>query len=206
AAAGTAAGSVENARAQLALGTTRSGSLVGLNDQLTVGAGVDRASGNLDLSRGTAAGQFENAQLAVHRTQGIHVLGNDLNLTYGGQLNASGGGSIDARRGQAQGSVNLAGSSLDLGPLHLQAGDWAQAGARVDASRGAADLNVGGRSGFGGHVDLSRGELDLNLAGHNIDVAGGVRGGTNWLASQAAAAGQGISNGWHSLTSHLPHF
>ena len=210
AAAGTASGSVDNARAQLTLGTTRPGSLVGLpvgvNDQLTVGAGVDRASGSIDLGHGTAAGQFDNAQLAVHRTQGIHAFGNDLNLTYGGQLNASGGGSIEARKGQAQGSLNLAGSSLDLGPLHLQAGDWAQAGARVDASHGAADVNVGGRNGFGGHVDLSQGQLDLNLAGHNIDVAGGVRQGSHWLADQAASAGQGLSNGWHSLTSHLPHF
>jgi hypothetical protein len=184
-AAGTAGGSVDNARAQLALGGTRPGSLVGRNDQLTLGAGVDHASGNIDLAHGTAAGQFDNAQLAVHRTQGIHVLGNDLNLSYGGQLNASGGGSINAQRGQAQGSINLAGSSLDLGPLHLQAGNWAQAGA---------------------HVDLSQGQLEVNLAGHNIDVAGGVREGSHWLAGQAAAAGQGLSNGWHALTSHLPHF
>lgn len=204
--AGAASGRVDNARAQLTVGTTRPGSRVGINDQLTASAGVGQASGAVDLAHGTASGQFTDAQLALHRTQGIHVLGNDLNITYGGSVNASGGGSINAAQGQAQGNVNFAGSSLDLGPLHLRAGNWAQAAGGVDLRNGAANLNLGGANGIGGSVDLAHGQLDLNVAGHNIDVDGGIRQGTRWLGEQASSVGQGLSNGWHSLTSHLPHW
>lgn len=219
--AGAAAGRVDNARAELAFGTSRSGSpqgRLGYNDQLTASAGVGQASGSIDLARGAASGQFSDAQLGVHRTQGIHVLGNDLNVTYGGTLNASGGASLNAAQGQAQGSLNLAGSSLDLGPLHLRAGDWAQAAGGIDLKNGlkngAASLNLGGANGIGGHVDLAHGQLDLNVGGHNIDVAGGVRQATTWLGQEAAkeavsighGVGQGISNGWHALSSHLPRW
>lgn len=200
---GTASGSVDNARAQLSYGTTTPGgpwNLLGFNDRTTMGAGVDHASGNLDLAHGRASGEFQNASLDYHKTSGIRVFGNDLNVTYGGHLNATGGGSVDAAQGRAQGNINLAGSSLDLGPLHLQAGDWAQAQGGVDLRQGAANLQLGGRNGVGADMNLAQGNLDLNVLGHKIDVDQGIRNGANWVGDRVSDIGNGLSN----LASHIP--
>lgn len=90
-------------------------------------------------------------------------------------------GNVDPRHGAAQGSVNLAGSSIDVAGAHLTAGNWAQASGGVNASQGAANFNVGGQNGVGADVNLAHGNLDLNAFGHKIDVD------------------QGIRNAWHGL-------
>jgi hypothetical protein len=166
-----------------------------------MGAGVDHASGNLDLAHGRASGEFQNASLDYHKTSGIRVFGNDLNVTYGGHLNATGGGSIDAAQGRAQGNINLAGSSLDLGPLHLQAGDWAQAQGGVDLRQGAANLQLGGRNGIGADMNLAQGNLDLNVLGHKIDVDQGIRDGAQWVGDRVSDGahwvGDRVSDGAH---------
>lgn len=93
-------------------------------------------------------------------------------------------GSVNASQLSAQGSVNMAGSSIDVLGAHLTAGDWAQASGGVNLSQGAANFNVGGQNGVGADVNLAQGNLDLNLFGNKIDVDQGISSAWNWLTGR----------------------
>ena len=93
-------------------------------------------------------------------------------------------GSVNAGQLSAQGSVNMAGSSIDVLGAHLTAGDWAQASGGVNLSQGAANVNVGGQNGVGADVNLSQGNLDLNVFGNKIDVDQGISNAWNWLTGR----------------------
>jgi hypothetical protein len=90
-------------------------------------------------------------------------------------------GSVNGQQLSAQGSVNMAGSSIDVLGAHLTAGDWAQASGSVNLSQGAGSVNVGGQGGVGADVNLSQGNLDLNVFGNKIDVDQGIRNAWGWL-------------------------
>lgn len=137
---------------------------------------------------------------------GRPVRGSDLNLSGGGTLSASGEARLTAGPGPAPGSINLAGSSRDLGPLPLRAGDWARAAGGVELRNGAASLHPGGEDGSAGHADLAHGQLDLSFGGHHADGAGAGTGpkAPSWLGKAAASVGlgrgvgQGLNNGWYN--------
>jgi hypothetical protein len=90
-------------------------------------------------------------------------------------------GSVDPRQLAAQGSVNLAGSTVDVLGAHLTAPDWMQASGSANLSQGAGSVNVGGQNGVGADVNLSQGNLDLNVFGQKIDVDQGLHSAWNWL-------------------------
>ena len=84
-------------------------------------------------------------------------------------------GAIDLRQGSAQGGINLSGTTIDVPFGHLTVPDWAQASGGINASQGAANVNIGGQNGVGADVNLAQGNLDLNIGGHKIDVDQGLR-------------------------------
>jgi len=163
--------------------------LAGVQGDLQSGAGLDKAQGSYDVLSGKAQGSFQNLSQGTQINNAkINVLGNQLALPdMGYKVNASGSGNVDLTRGQAQGSLSLAGSSVNFAGRKVEVPSWAQASGGVDVSQGAANVNLGGKNGVGADLNLSKGNLDINAFGHKIDVDQGIRN-----------TGTAIKNGFNS--------
>jgi len=125
--------------------------VLGGRADLHQGHRVAAADAAIDLRRGSASASVEgyrhtrsmkNAQVNILGTQ---VAIPDVVL----ELAASGGASVDLKKGAASLEVNLAGSQIAIGDAKITLPAFVQAG--VD-------------------MDLSKGNLDLNIGGHEIDV------------------------------------
>lgn len=110
---------------------------------------------------------------------------------------------LDAGHGTASGSLNLAGTTLNLpgGPKVI--GDWAQASAAVDLPHGAGHINVGGERGLGADVNLSQGQLDLNLFGHHVDVDQAYKQAAQGVSSTVKNVTQGLQQTGQQVGSFL---
>ena len=163
--------------------------LAGVQGDLQSGAGLDKAQGSYDLLSGKAQGSFDNLSQGTQVNNAkINVLGKQLALPdMGYNVNASGSGSVDVTRGKAQGSLSLAGSSVNFAGHKVEMPSWAQAGGGVDVSQGAANVNVGGKNGVGADLNIAKGNLDINAFGYKVDVDQGIRN-----------TGTAIKNGWNS--------
>jgi hypothetical protein len=190
---------VENARLDVINAQNAGGSLSWGGEEIASartdfrsGLGVESATGQWDATRGTASGQFTNANVgAMYDNTRLAAFGHSVELGRTGvNLNASGSGQVDLSRGTASGNVNFAGSELALFGNTVRAPEWAQAQGSVDASRGAASVQLGGQNGVGANVSLADRNLDVRIGGTTIDVDQGIRD-----------AGTAISNGWNATTS-----
>lgn len=151
--------------------------LAGVQGDLQSGVQLDKAQGNYDLLHGKAQGSFQNLSQGTQINNAkVNVLGHQLALPdMGYKLNASGSGSVDVTRGQAQGNLNLGGSSVNVAGHKVEVPNWVQGSAGVNVSQGAANVNVGGKNGVGADLNISQGNLDINAFGHKIDVDQGIR-------------------------------
>jgi hypothetical protein len=184
---------LQNAGGALSYGGTE---LAAASTDLRANVGVGSASGQWDATRGTASGQFQDANVGViadNTRLSAFGYGVDVGRT-GANIQASGGGQVDLSSGTASGNVNFAGSELALFGSSVRAPEWAQAAGSVDARRGAADVQVGGANGVGANVSIADANLDVRVGGYTIDVDQGVRDAGSAIAS-------GASRAWDAVTS-----
>lgn len=172
---------------------------------LRANLGVGSASGQWDATRGTASGQFTDANVGVMSDNTrLSAFGSSVDLgRTGANIRASGGGAVDLSSGTANGNVNFAGSELALFGHSVTAPEWAQAAASVDAGRGAADVQLGGANGVGANVSIADGNLDLRVGGTTIDVDQGIRDAGTAIANGASAVGTAISDGASAVGSSI---